>query len=153
VPATPPRKAVRQTGATPVFVSSVREHTGFFAVQFSMKMTLELTRLALLASVAATLLLAGCATRKDPQQAGTAPDPVYESSEQIRAMPPCMARVVQRAPCSVYLTTVEGKGFYLGSPGSKADVRRFLGVLEGGKSYDLPDAFLKYQMSHLGTEP
>ena len=41
-------------------------------------------------------------------------------------MPPCKAVVVQRAPCFVYLRTPDGKGFYIGSPGSKADVGRFL---------------------------
>jgi len=99
------------------------------------------------------MLLVGCAAKKNTQQHGRTPGPVYETAEQIKAMPPCHAKVVQRAPCFVYLKTAEGEGFYLGSPGSKADVGRFLGVLEDGQSYDFPEAFLRYYMNQQGTEP
>jgi len=134
-------------------VRRLREHPGVFAVQFFMKKTLELTSLAFLGTLAAAMLLTGCATLKDTQQPGKAPGPIYETAEQIKAMPPCKAQVVQRAPCFVCLKTTDGKGFHLGSPGSKADVGRFLGVLKDGQRYDFPDAFLEYQKNQPGTEP
>lgn len=118
-----------------------------------MKTTHELTRLALVGTVGVAMLLAGCAAQNDSWQRGRAPGPVYEDAAQIRAMPPCRARVVQRVPCSVYLTTADGRGFYLGSPGSKADVRGFLEILKDGQSYDLPGAFLTYKKKLQRTEP
>ena len=118
-----------------------------------MKKTLELTRLAFLSTLAAAMLLTGCAAQKDTRQLGKAPGPVYESAEQIKAMPPCKAKVVERGPCYVSLKATDGRRFCLGSPGSKADVGRFLGVLKDGQRYDFPDAFLEYQKNQPGTEP
>ena len=114
---------------------------------------LSLAKLAFLCIFAVAMLLTGCASQQGTKQPGAAPDSVYETSEQIKAMPPCKARVVHRAPCSVYLETKDGKGLYFGSPGSKADVSRFLGFLKDGQSYDLPGAFLKYQKNLQPTEP
>jgi hypothetical protein len=130
-----------------------REYSGNFAVQFSMKKTLHLTGLAFLGTLAAAMLLTGCAAEKATQEHGKAPGPVYETAEEIKAMPPCEAKIVRRSPCSVCLRTAGGKGFYLGSPGSKADVGRFLAALKDGQTYDFPDVFLKYQGNQKGTEP
>jgi hypothetical protein len=123
---------------------------GNFAVQFSMKNSPNVTRMTFLNAFVAVMLLAGCAAQQHTPRHGTAPCPDYETAEQIRGMPPCQARVVQRSPCSVYLQTADGKGLYLGSPGSKADVNHFLTVLKVGQNYDLPDASLKNQRP---TEP
>jgi hypothetical protein len=130
-----------------------REHPGVIAVQFPMKKTLGLTRMAVLGTLATAILLIGCAAQKDARQPGKAPDPVYETAEQIKAMPPCKARVVQRAPCFVYLKTTDGRGFYIGSPGSKADVGRFLGFLKDGERYNLPEAYLTYEKNRQLAEP
>ena len=110
----------------------------------------NLVRMGFPGSVAAALLLAGCATPKHTEQHRTAP--VYDTAEQIKTMPACKARVIERAPCYVYLKTVDGKEFYLGSPGRETDVARFLGVLKDGQSYNFPDAFLKYQRNQQGWE-
>lgn len=83
--------------------------------------------------------------KSDPPALGSAPGPVYETGEEIKLMAPCKATVVQRGPCFVYLRAADGKGFYLGSPASKADVSRFLGILKDGQIYTFPDAFLEYQ--------
>ncbi len=118
-----------------------------------MKKTLELPKLAFVCPLMATMLLIGCASQNDTQQLGKALGPVYETAEQIKAMPPCKAKVVERGPCYVYLTATDGKGFYLGSPGSKADVERFLAVLKYGQQYRFPDAFLEYERNRRRTEP
>jgi hypothetical protein len=124
---------------------------GIFAVQFSMKRIFNLVGMAFPGTFAAALLLTGCVAPKDAEHHQTAP--VYDTAEQIRAMLPCKARVIERAPCYVYLKTTDGHGIYLGSPGSEAVVGRFLGVLKEGQSYNFPDAFLKYQKTQQGNEP
>jgi hypothetical protein len=114
---------------------------------------MQKTRVLFLGALTATTLLAGCAAHRGTQEFGSPPAPIYEKAEQITAMPPCKAKVVQRAPCSLYLTTPDGNGLYLGSPGSNADVRHFLATLKEGHSYVLPDAFLQYQKRHPASEP
>jgi hypothetical protein len=71
--------------------------------------------------------------------------PVYETAEQIRAMFPCRAVVESAAPCSLLLTTADGRVFYLGSPGATGDVSGFLGTLQAGQAYEFPAAFNTYQ--------
>lgn len=71
--------------------------------------------------------------------------PVYETVEEIQAMIPCEGVVAQRGPCFVYLSTTGGRGFYVGSPGSNAEVGNFLAVLKDGRAYKFPETFLKYQ--------
>jgi hypothetical protein len=134
-----------------IVIRRLREYSAVFAVQFSMKKTLGPTRLPILGILAAAMLLTGCITPKNTEHYRTAP--VYDTAVQIKAMPPCKARVVQRAPCHVYLKTSDGNGFYLGGPGSEADVGRFLRVLKDGQRYDFPDAFLKFEENHQATQP
>jgi len=92
-------------------------------------------------------------TQKDTQGLGAAPGPVYETAEEIRAMPPSKATVVQRAPCFVYLRTEERTGFYIGSPGSTADVGYFLAVLKDGQTYSFPNVFLEYEKTRKAEGP
>jgi hypothetical protein len=75
----------------------------------------------------------------------TARGPVYDTPEKILAMTRCQATVVQRGPCFVYLKTADGKGFYIGSPGSTAEVGHFFVVLKDGHTYAFPEAFVEYQ--------
>ena len=116
-----------------------------------MKKIFNLVRMAFPGSFAAALLLTGCVAPKGAEQHRTAP--VYDTTEQIKAMLPCKAKVIERAPCCVYLKTADGNGFYLGSPRSEADVGRFLNVLKDGQNYSFPDAFLKYQKNQQGAAP
>jgi hypothetical protein len=118
-----------------------------------MKKTIEVTRLAFPAPLAAALLFAGCASLEETQPHGEALGPVFETAEQIRAMLPCKARVVERGPCYAYLQTAGGKGLYLGSPASEADVEGFLAVLKTGQQYELPEAFLDYERNPRRTQP
>lgn len=106
-----------------------------------------------LGALTATMLLTGCAAHRSTQQLASPSGPIYEKAEQITAMPPRKAKLVQRAPCSLYLTTADGKGFHLGTPGSNTEVRRFLDTLEEGQTYVFPDAFLQYQKQHPASEP
>lgn len=109
--------------------------------------------LTTLACAVALYLFVGCAGGAHVEHTETAATPVYETADQIKAMPPCKARVVERAPCYVGLKATDGKKFYVGGPGSKADVTRFLGELREGQSYDFPDAFVSYQSNRPSTSP
>src|SRR5688572_10335915 len=99
------------------------------------------TKVARLGAFAAAIFFAGCAGNKDSQQTEATRDPVYETALQIKGMRPCNARVVERGPCYVHLKSANGKGFYLGSPGSEPEVGRFIAVLKLGPMYRFPDAF------------
>jgi hypothetical protein len=108
-------------------------------------MAMKLPVAPLLTGLAANLLFVSCAAHNHNPPLASPPGPIYETAEQIKAMPFCRAKVVDRGPCFVSLRTAGGKGFYLGSPNSNPDVTLFLETLKDGKTYVLPDAFLQYQ--------
>ena len=118
-----------------------------------MKSTFETTRLASLTSLAVTMLLTSCEAQRNTPQPGDAADPVYETAEEIQAMPPCQAVVAERGPCFVYLRTAEGKGFYIGSPGCGAEVTRFLDALKDGGTYKFPQTFMEYERQRRRAGP
>ena len=72
----------------------------------------------------------------------------YEYAAQVLAMPSCHAKVVTRAPCYARLVTSGGGTMYIGSPGAGQEVARFVGTLEEGKSYFLPDAFMAFRKAY-----
>jgi hypothetical protein len=75
-----------------------------------------------------------------------APKPLaFDTVEEITAMPSHRATVKSRTPCSVDLATAEGSSIHLGSPKAPAEVIQFLVTLQGGQTYDLPDAFIAFQ--------
>ena len=110
-----------------------------------MKQTFGITNPAFPLVFALAMLLNACAIQKETEQLGKSPGPVYDTAEEIQAMIPCEGVVAQRGPCFVYLSTTGGRGFYVGSPGSNAEVGRFLAVLKDGRAYRFPEAFLEYQ--------
>jgi hypothetical protein len=71
--------------------------------------------------------------------------PVYETAEQIKAMPAVKATLEERSPCSSVFRGADGKQFVIGTPGSGSEVWKFLETLEEGQAYELPRAFLDYQ--------
>jgi len=81
----------------------------------------------------------------------SAPTPtIYSCSteREINALPQSQVTVTERSPCSVQLTTTDGKDIYLGGPGSSAKViRAFMATLKDGRVYQLPDDFLAFQKS------
>jgi hypothetical protein len=97
------------------------------------------------------LFLMGCAGQKPAHPLGNTTGPVYETAEQIQSMPPCKAVVVEKGPCYVYLRAANGEGFYLGSPGSNAEVAQFLEGLKEGRTYRFPETFLQYQKQRRGA--
>jgi hypothetical protein len=103
------------------------------------------TGMFFLGVLAAAIWLTGCVARQNTRTLGNPPGPVYETAGEILAMPPCKGVVVERAPCYVCLRTADGKGFYIGSPGSNEEVTRFLQELKDGRTYKFPDVFVKYQ--------
>ncbi len=99
-------------------------------------------------SLAAVVWLTGCATLHDRRQAEIAPGPVYDTAEQILAMPACTASVVEQGPCYLQLRTADGNEFFIGSPAAGAEVLQFVQELKEGRSYKFPEAFQKYQREH-----
>lgn len=75
----------------------------------------------------------------------TAAPLTYEYVAQVRAMPSCTATVQEIAPCYARLKTEDGRVLYIGSPGAAPEVVGFVQTLQKGKTYFLPDAFMKYQ--------
>jgi hypothetical protein len=71
--------------------------------------------------------------------------PVYETAEQIKAMPAVKATLTEKGPCYSVFRGVDVKQFVIGTPGSTPEVWRFLGTLEEGRAYELPRAFLDYE--------
>ena len=118
-----------------------------------MKTPLQLSKSVFPVTLAAALLLSDCVAQKDTHRLGSALGPVYDTAEGIQAMPPCKDVVVQRAPCFVYLSTTDGKGVFIGSPDSNAEVGRFIDGLKDGRSYKFPDTFLKYHDPLRGRSP
>ncbi len=74
--------------------------------------------------------------------------PSYVTIQEIVAMAPRTGTLAARSPCSSCFTTTDGKGFYIGDPGSGPQVSHFIGSLENGRSYEFPKAFLQYQKAH-----
>jgi len=71
--------------------------------------------------------------------------PVYETAEQIKAMPVVKATLVEKGPCYSVFRRADGKQFVIGTPGSGPEVGQFLGTLEVRQAYELPRAFVDYQ--------
>jgi hypothetical protein len=100
------------------------------------------------------LFSAGCKTASVITQTPSDPSESevpfeYEYPAQVLAMPSRGAIVVATEGCYVELQRDDGtdRRFRLGSPQGDPTVRSFIGTLEVGKWYPLPDAF----MAHLKT--
>ena len=93
-----------------------------------------------LVCLTALLCGSGCST---PSYVGKYP-PCYEYTAQVLAMPTCKATMELVSPCERYFRTEYGREFYIGSPGADQAVTQFLGTLEDGKSYWLPQSFMEY---------
>ena len=100
------------------------------------------TQLAFPSLLAGTMFFIGCVSEKSANQTAV---PVYEMAQEIKAMPPCKAKVVHTYPCYSRLRATDGKEFCIGSPGASPEVSRFLETLKDGQTYRFPDAFLAYQ--------
>lgn len=112
-----------------------------------MKATLVFARLGLAASLslATAVFLSGCAGHKNAPPPSEAPPPVYDTAEEIQAMPLCKAVVVERGPCYVRLITVDGGEILIGSPAAGEDIVQFLYVLKDNRTYKFPETFQKYE--------
>ncbi len=110
-----------------------------------MNKTGEFARWGLPVSLAAAAWLTGCAAPPNSRELGAVPEPVYDTVEQIRAMAPCKALVVERGPCFVHLRTADGNGFFIGSPAASTEVIQFLEELKDGRTYKFPETCQKYQ--------
>lgn len=60
-------------------------------------------------------------------------------------MPPVTAIVESKDPCAALFRTPDGRRFYIGGPDSGGPVTHFVHHLQVGKSYRLPDDYLRHQ--------
>ncbi len=76
-----------------------------------------------------------------------APEDSYVSvaDEELPRLPPFKAVVEQKQPCAAYLKTTDGKRLRIGGPGATKDVAGFVGMLQEGRAYTFPKAFLEYR--------
>ena len=79
--------------------------------------------------------------------------PHYVTAREITAMVPRTATLIHGWHGSGYFKTADGKGFFIGGGRSGEEVDRFLRTLEEEKTYEFPDAFLKYQKPQPTTKP
>ena len=84
----------------------------------------------------------------DAKKSAETESPGYETAEQIKAMPPCKAMIVENGVCVFTFRTSDGKKFYIGSPFAAREVQQFLETLKEGRTYKFPDAFLDHQKKH-----
>lgn len=72
----------------------------------------------------------------------------YVTAEELKAMPPVKATLELRGPCFSIFRATDGRQFVIGDPGSKREVRQFLGALKEGQAYEFPGAFLDHQKAN-----
>jgi hypothetical protein len=65
--------------------------------------------------------------------------------EQLPLMTPCNATVEGKEPCAAYLKAADGRSLCIGGPGASTEVAGFVGMLQEGRTYRFPDAFLEYR--------
>ena len=93
-----------------------------------------------------SLLMVSCfAGCKEVSVTTQCSDIIYEYVVQVLAMPSCSATVVDKGPCFAKFEYGDGRVFCIGSPGAATEVVQFVATLEKGKTYYLPEAFMKYQ--------
>lgn len=82
----------------------------------------------------------------DAKKSAAVAMPVYETAEQVKAMPPGKATVEHTETFWALLKTADGKKFVIGSERGEQEVWHFVGTaLKEGKTYEFPGAFLDYQ--------
>src|SRR5258705_11780583 len=99
-----------------------------------MKNTLDLTKLAFLATIAG--IFAAASVHADDKTN-------YITVKEITAMPPCTVTVAKRlSEFSGSFTNANGKAFVLGDIRGEQWVWHFGGALKEGQAYKVPDVFL-----------
>lgn len=76
-----------------------------------------------------------------------APESSYEvvTDAELPLLKEFKATVEQKQPCAAYLKTSDGRRLRLGGPGATKDVAGFVGMLQEGRTYQFPKAFLDYR--------
>src|SRR5438034_2750526 len=102
-----------------------------------MKNTLDLTKLAFLATIAG--IFASASVHADDKTN-------YITAKEITAMPPCTVTFAKRlSEFSGSFTNTNGPAFFLGDIRGEQWVWHFVCALKEGQAYKLPGAFLNYQ--------
>ncbi len=81
-----------------------------------------------------------CFQRQPPEDRYT-----FLSDDQLPLSPPFKAIVEQKQPCAAYLKTADGRRLCIGGPGATPEVAGFVQVLQEGRTYNFPAAFLEYR--------
>ncbi len=76
-----------------------------------------------------------------------APEESYTliSDADLPLLKPFNAIVEQMQPCAAYIKTSDGRRLCIGGPGATKDVAGFVGMLQEGRTYQFPKAFLEYR--------
>ena len=81
-----------------------------------------------------------CFQKQAPEESYT-----FLSDEEFPLLPSFKAVVEQKQPCAAYLKTADGKRLCIGGPGATKDIAGFVAMLEEGRTYQFPKAFLEYR--------
>jgi hypothetical protein len=86
-----------------------------------------------------------CFQRQAPEESYT-----FVADEELPRLPPFKAVVEQMQPCAAYIKTSDGRRLCIGGPGATKDVAGFVGMLQEGRTYQFPKAFLEYRKRENG---
>jgi hypothetical protein len=125
--------------------------------------TRHFTRWALAGALATVTSLGGCTTQvashaspstAQPVGASTLPTaessaaaltPIYDTVEQVLAIPPCGANVKHQDEYSARFTTADGKTFVIGSDRAAQEIWQFVSHLTEGQTCELPGALVAFE--------
>ena len=81
-----------------------------------------------------------CFQRQAPEERYT-----LISDKELPLLKSFNAIVEQKQPCAAYLKTDDGRRLCIGGPGATKEVAGFVAMLEEGRTYRFPRAFLEYR--------
>lgn len=88
-----------------------------------------------------------CFQRQAPEESYT-----FLKDADLPLLKPFKATVEQKVPCAAYIKTADGRRLCIGGPGAAKDVAGFVGMLQEGRTYQFPKAFLDYREQQAGKQ-
>lgn len=88
-----------------------------------------------------------CFQRQAPEESYT-----FVPDAELPLLKTVKATVEQKQPCAAYLKTGDGRRLCIGGPGANKDVAGFVAMLQEGRTYQLPKAFLDYRERRAGKD-
>jgi hypothetical protein len=81
-----------------------------------------------------------CFQRQEPEENYT-----FVADEELPRLPAFKAVVEQKQPCAAYIKAADGRRLCIGGPGATKDVAGFVAMLQEGRTFQFPKAFLEYR--------